>query len=181
MKRVISLLLAVLLSVSVLAGCKEASTGGEAALSEAQISEKLQTDFASSAKIKYKGIEAEAQIKKEGGGCTVDFTAPENLAGMQFDLSDEKLGISYKGFHVDIDPNSAVGGAVVKLLVKALTTAAEKNGVDISVEKDVVEIVSNQQSFQFSLRLDGESGNILNLQIPDEELDISFENFTFLQ
>ena len=136
MKRVISLLLAVLLSVSVLAGCKEASTGGEAALSEAQISEKLQTDFASSAKIKYKGIEAEAQIKKEGGGCTVDFTAPENLAGMQF---------------------------------------------DISVEKDVVEIVSNQQSFQFSLRLDGESGNILNLQIPDEELDISFENFTFLQ
>ncbi|MBC8570088.1 hypothetical protein [Zongyangia hominis] len=182
MKRIACLLLSLLLMTSMLAGCgKSPAEGGGSRLSEEQVSEKLQTDFASTAKIKYKGIEAEAQVKKADGTCVLDFTAPENLNGMQFSLSGEKLGIGYKGFHVDLDPNSAVGGAAVKMLVKAIQTAAEKNGVDIAVEKDAVQITSTQQSFQFTMRLDAKSGNILNIQVPGEELDISFENFTFLQ
>lgn len=180
MKRIACLLLSILLMTTLLAGCGKAAPGSGARLSEEQVSEKLQSDFASTAKIKYKGIEAEAQVKKTDGSCVLDFTAPENLNGMQFSLSGEKLGIGYKGFHVDLDPNSAVGGAAVKMLLKAVQTAAEKNGVNIAVEKDAVEISSTQQSFQFSMRLDPKTGNILNIQVPDEELDISFENFSFL-
>ncbi len=150
-------------------------------LDEERIKAQIDEPFTTGAVIKYKDIEAHANISKDGlGGYEVMFLSPESLKDISFKFADSKISISYDDISFELDPASKTGGAVTTMIIEAINAAAKDSGVQISLSDGAVVIEGSMQDGAFTLKLDEESGNFLSLDIPSNELYMSFNNFEIL-
>lgn len=144
--------------------------------------EKVNSPFSTSANIKYKDIIAAATISSETPKtCKVLFSSPKSIEGMSFILSDEEVFVDYKGMNFSFDPNSLPGGAVANVVVAAINSATQKDGVTVEVKENVLEVSGESDAGEFILRLDKSNGNFLKLVLPENDLELEFVNFKFLE
>ena len=166
-------LCAILAAVILLTGCGKAQ--------ENTAVDQVKKPFESQLNIKYGDIIATAYISREDpANCTLLFESPESLKDMAFLFMGEEVTIAYKEMQVTIDPQSALGGMTVKLIISAINESASEQGVHVAYKEGVLTVTGESEREQFLLTLDAENGNILKLSIPAEEIEIEFFNFTIL-
>jgi len=78
------------------------------------------------------------------------------------------------------DPNSVPGGAVASVVVGAVNSALSGKGLTVEHTDGSLTLSGRLESGDFLLRLDSNDGSLLTLSIPEQELEIEFLGFTFL-
>ncbi len=159
-------------------GCKR--TQGEAANGE-NLPSTASQPFESSAQFTYGDFSFDAVVKRESpGACVITITSPKAVEGMKFTYQNDKLTVEYLGLSVDIDPNAALSQAAVSAVVKALDAVARQNGTHVSFEDGKFLIDGQTENGDFTLVLDGKSGNFLSMEMPEIPMSITFQNFQLL-
>lgn len=154
--------------------------GGKAKKPE-DIFEGRSGNYSTAARISYKGLNAQAAISQETpASCAVAFTAPASLKDMAFVFRQDSVDLSYKGLRFRFEQASVPLAAVARLAVSTINYAMRGDGVEAARVGDAVEITGIQENGSFLLRVDAETGRPIKLLIPAEELEIEFDNFTFL-
>lgn len=137
-------------------------------------------DFVSGASIEYGGLSLRAQITKDSQGeTTVTMESPETVKGLTLTAKDGEVALHYKGLSTSIDPDSFVGKTLVQAAIKALNEAGNPQGITVTRTDGGVQLISSTEGMNFTLALDQETGHFLELSVPDEKLNIKFENFQF--
>lgn len=174
MKRCCLLLLSMLLMLT-LCGCQSRSgEAGTVPLEEVPLADR----FTTSASIRYEGFEMVAEVDRDRPGhYVIELMQPESLAGMQLDLSEEQVSITYKGITADFDPDSIAGSAIARGLVGTLNAIAAEQGISATLADGVFTLAGENEMGAFTLTLDAESGSLLALSVPERELEITFSNF----
>lgn len=141
----------------------------------------LDNPYETTAKIKYKDIEATARIhKKSPGYCIVEMGGSALLDGLNFLFEKDSMTVDYKGMKVTMDPADLPDSAVAKLLISAIDQAAKKDGVSVSFEDAALVISGETADSTFYLRIDATDANVMTLSVPAEELEVEFVNFSFI-
>ena len=175
--RFLSALLALCLLLS---GCAWAAKQKSQAAAK-KAAEKLENAFETNLNIKLGEMQAEAVfIRESPSSCTVRMLSPDSIKGTEMVFTEDKMHISYMGLSLSVDPNSVPGSAAIKLLISALDSSLQQEGVDLSYENRVLTATGEAGTGRFTLKIDPENGNLLSLSIPEEELEIEFKNFKFL-
>lgn len=171
--RVTSLVLAFLL---LFCGC---GTTGENVPGKTPLAEHS-GNYRTTAHINYKDLKASASISQETpSSCSVVFESPPSLKEMAFVFRQDSVDLSYKGLSFSFNPDSMPGGAVAKLAVSAINKAMKDEGLNVALDGSALEVTGMLENGEFSLKLDGKTGNLLKLSVPAEELEIEFVNFQF--
>lgn len=138
-------------------------------------------NYETTANIVYRGLEATASIAQSTPeSCRVAFSAPDTVEGMELTFARDSVGVAYKGLSFQFDPGSVPSGAVARIAVEAIGKAMRDEGVELRQTESGLELCGALDAGEFTLRLDAESGNLLKLSVPSEDLEITFENFRFL-
>ena len=141
----------------------------------------LDNPYETTAKIKYKDIEATARIyKKTPGYCIVEMGGSSLLDGLNFLFEKDSMTVDYKGLKVTMDPAQLPDSAIAKLLVSAIDQAAKKDGVSVSFEDTALVISGETADSTFYLKIDAADANVMTLSVPAEELEVEFVNFSFV-
>ena len=137
--------------------------------------------FETTAHITYRDLSAIARIVQDTPeACTVTFSAPDTLKNMSFVFRQDQVKVSYRGLSFDFDPGSIPGSAVAKAAVSSINAALQKEGLALEQLSGSLSLTGSSESGDFTLLIDTESGDLLKLTVPSQELEIAFENFTFL-
>lgn len=140
-------------------------------MDQSQVESRMTSPFETTANISYKDIKATARIvSEEPRSCTVSFTSPSSLNGMSFAFAKDKLTVDYNGISFDLDPSNLPGGAVAKMVVSAVNSATEPQGVHVELKESSVEVSGLIEAGEFLLKLDPKSGNFLKLSIPRQRI-----------
>ncbi|MCI8351826.1 MAG: hypothetical protein HFJ86_11805 [Oscillospiraceae bacterium] len=160
-------------------GCGEKAPETEEEVKQ-EAAEIASRDFVSGASIEYGGLSLRAQIAKDAQGeTTVSLESPETLKGLTLTSKDGEVALHYKGLSTSIDPDSFVGKTLVQAAIKALNQAGNPQGISVTRTDGGVQLISSTEGMEFTLALDQETGHFLELSVPDEKLNIKFENFQF--
>lgn len=175
MRKIAALLLVAAVSIGLLAGCGEKSP----AKSEQPLAEHT-GNYQTTANINYKDLKATAVICQDIGSCSVSFTAPASLKDMAFVFGEDAVDVSYKGLGFQFDPQSLPGGALARIMTSSINKAMRNDGISVTLTDSGIDLTGMLDVGEFTLQLDRDSGNILKLSVPSEELEIEFLNFRFL-
>lgn len=138
-------------------------------------------NYTTTAKIGYRDLQATARISQESpSSCAVTFESPESLEDMGFIFREDSVDLSYKGLSVTFEPDTLPGGAVAKMAVTAINKAMKDDGLTVAMTDGALEIRGMMESGEFILTINKETGNLMKLSVPAEELEIEFANFKFL-
>ena len=138
-------------------------------------------NFDTTANISYKDLSATARITRETPrSCSVTFSSPESLADVAFVFWDDRVDLNYKAMSFTFDPNSVPGAAVARLTAAAVNSALSGKGLAVQYADNALTLSGALDSGSFTLRLDQGDQRLLKLSIPDQQLDVEFINFTFL-
>lgn len=91
------------------------------------------------------------------------------------------MTLSYGEMKFDFEPDSVPGQAASKLILSALNAALNDQGMNIRQEGEGVRFEGSMEQGTFSLLLDRESGNLLQLSLPEHDLEMEVLNFSILQ
>lgn len=178
MKKIIAVLITVFIVAASFTGCSKKQN-----MPKSNITDELTKPFESTVAIKYKDIDATAKIAKQAPGyCKVTFDSPETLKDMAIEFTVDKVKIDYKKLHTSFKPSSLPGSAVSKLLVSAIDSATQKDGVRVQYKDDVLLLKGEMEenNAEFILRIDPKNGNLIRLSVPSDEFEAEFSNFVFI-
>lgn len=138
-------------------------------------------NYNTQAVIRYKELSATAIIaQKTPESCSLNFTSPDSLKDMAFVFHRDSVDVSFKGSSFRFDPRSVPGGAVANVTVTAISKALQDDGITVNRTDQGTELTGMLGVGEFTLSLDPESGSLVKLSVPSEELEIEFQNFRFL-
>lgn len=131
--------------------------------------------FTAKADIHFGDIEATATINRVGDGvCEVTLISPEALNGMKFQYVGSTVTVSYLGMSVELDDDSLLANAMASAIVKAVDMAARDQGITMKKSGKTIIMKGENDSGEFELRLDRETGSLLELSIPSMDLECTF-------
>ncbi len=138
-------------------------------------------NFTATAHIRCKDLDAMALISQETpASCTVAYTSPEALKGMELTFTGEAVKLEYLGLSRELHPSSLPYTAAAGLAASALNCAVTDGGLELSQESGVFKAGGNLPGGEFVVHIDPTDGAVTKLLVPDAELEIDFINFTYL-
>ncbi len=136
----------------------------------------INNEINSSAVIEYNGEKYEAKIVRlPEGTANITFTSPENLADMVFSWDGDKFEISRKNLVGTFTENPFARDSIFGILKVIFETANDVNNLKKSDSKEGETVYEGTaDGKKFLLTVDN-SGKILVIEAPDENLSIRFE------
>ena len=131
--------------------------------------------FTAKADIHFGDVAATATINRIGDGvCDVTLISPQALNGMKFQYNGDQITVSYTGMSVELDDDSLLANAMATAIVKAVDMAARDQGITMKKSGKTIIMKGENDSGEFELRLDKETGSLLELKIPSMDLECTF-------
>ena len=137
--------------------------------------------FSSSISIAYKDLSYKANLTfRNSASATLEITSPENISGLIFTLSNDNLSARYEGLDFPLDTLDSRTKTAAGMLFSAIANAGASKNVKVDREKNEFSVSNKIYSYKYTMIFDKTSGAIKSFSVPDEELFISFSNFSFL-
>lgn len=175
MKRWAVIVISSVILMALLASC------GEKAVDPVQVVEQADKPFESTATVEYKDIKADIRILREGENLyEVEILNPAPLKGMSFAYNGDKLTVQYLGLAFQVDPASLPVQAMAKVLMNTIESGLDEQGIQVEKKDELYLVSGSGESGNFSMTLDTATGSIVELEVPNENLKVYFENFSFL-
>lgn len=136
----------------------------------------INMEINSSATIDYKGEKHEAKIvRTPEGTANITFTSPENLAGIVFSWNGDKFEISRKNLVGTFTKSPFEKNSIFSVLKGAFEAASDIKNLKNSETKEGETIYEGDLAGKKFLMTVDNSGKILMIEMPDENLSIRFE------
>ncbi len=163
-------------------GDSSGGSGGKNSSIPPAVSEAYGGAYNTTANIKYRDITAQAVFTKDAGGtATVTFTSPDSLKDIKFVYTEQLVTVSYKEMEFSLDPNSFLASSVTQTVISSIDMVTRQNGVRVQLKESGLCVTGEMETGNFELVLDKESGNALRLNVPQDELEVEFVNFSFVK
>lgn len=166
----------VLASIVLLAGC---SSGNILPHKDKNPLTGRPVNYQTQAAITGETISSSAEILHNTDGCTVKFTSPPAVEGMEFKFDGDTVSLLFNGLDFNFDPQSLPSTAPAQIIVSALNTAILDSTVETEKVGDLLKITGTVDAGNFDLFVDPQTGTPVKLLLPSRELEIGFDNFSF--
>lgn len=156
--------IAALLAVGMLTGC--------AVLEKPPKTFTLPPQYQLTARLSYRGLDAQIRLRREEGRDILEFESPEGLRGLRLTLDPGVTKLDYGTMERRFTRSSLPETSVAQLLLTTLNDA-NANGIP----KDGL---CQGPWGEYTLQLDETGSKILKLSIPRQSLDLQVQNFEIL-
>lgn len=144
----------------------------------------IATGFSCTARGTYRGEEVAGTITRTAAGLlTISLTAPEALDGLSMAWDGESVTLKLLGIEWAINPDTIPEAALGERVLRALDAVVYGEYADESALTDdgrlktVGTAGDTADNAAFTLYSDPESGALLSLEVPSEELTLTFSEF----
>lgn len=137
--------------------------------------------FSSTVKITYKDLSYSGFLTfRNSASATLEITEPENLKGLIFTLSNGELSAKYEGLDFPLDTLDSRAKSAAEMIFSALASAGVSSDIQIDNAKNEFSVSGKIYSNKYDMIFDRKSGAIKSFSVPEQELSVTFENFSFL-
>lgn len=146
----------------------------------------IATGFSCAAAGTYRGEEVAGTITRTAAGLlTISLTAPEELEGLSMVWDGETVTLKLLGIEWAISPDTIPEAALGERILRTLDAVVygESEGDSILTDDGRLKTVGSASdtatadTAAFTLYSDPESGALLSLEVPSEELTLAFSEF----
>jgi hypothetical protein len=151
-------------------------------ISQSSVNQKRNTQylsqpFSASASIHMGEVSAVADINRTAADqFTFCFQQPSSLNGLTLAYSANMVGISYHGMSVNTSQDSLLAKGIGAVIMKTLDAAASQKGINIEHEDGFLSLNGTSEYGQFCVKLEEETGALLEISIPEMDLECCFSN-----
>lgn len=136
----------------------------------------VNTEINSSAVIDYNGEKYEAKVVRlPEGAANITFTSPESLADVVFSWNGDKFEVTRKNLVGTFTENPFAKNSVFSVLKGILEAANDMSNLKKSDSKEGETVYEGTADGKKFLLTADNSGKILMVEVPDENLSIRFE------
>ena len=135
--------------------------------------------YESLALLAYGELKANVAVTKEGDACSVTFQSPEALQGMRVLLRNGKVSVSLGSLTLQLGEGSGLEQHAVNLVFKALNSLSAETGLVAEQTENGLKLSGEMEEGRFSLLLDGQTGCLMTLDMPEKDLHLEFYEFRF--
>lgn len=126
----------------------------------------------------YQGDEVAGELTRTAAGLlTVSLTKPAELDGLQMEWNGEVVTLRMLGLSWTVDPADVPEAALGQRILDALDTVVYGGGTGEVVEGKLVTTGDAGNGTPFTLCSDPATGALLSLDVPSEELSLTFVDF----
>lgn len=137
--------------------------------------------FSSTVKIDYKDLSYKGFLTfRNSASATLEITEPENLEGLIFTLSNGELSAKYEGLDFPLDNLDARAKTAAGMIFSALASAGTSSDIKVNEAKNEFSTSGQIYSKRYDMIFDKKSGAVKSFSAPEEQLSVTFENFSFL-
>ncbi len=173
-KKIIHCCFVLFLSIVLLSGCR---SNNQAAKTQPQNPNTFEADIT----VNWEDATFKGHLTRGSAGtCSLKFTEPGSLKGMEFILSGDTLKVAYAGLSFAIDPDSIPQASVARTLLNVLDTMVRRDALHATCKNSVWQYAGTCASGDFIVQVDAQSGLITTLDLPALDLNIQFENVVSL-
>ncbi|NMA79468.1 MAG: hypothetical protein GX967_02335 [Clostridiales bacterium] len=171
LRKITICILLIVLSLSILTSCKG---------KDSPTPPDLNRGFTCNADINYGDLSATAEIKRTGAGVwDLKFTSPKNLKDISLSYSEGDVKVGYKGFSFSISESALPIKAIASSIIGAIDNAATQSGIDVKSSGDDFIINGKTDVGNYILTINPEDDTVISVSIPDIDLLVTFDSFTF--
>lgn len=162
-----------------LVGCS--SPKPKESIQPTKATENLNTSYTSTMDISYHEIRATATIDQQyPGNYKIKFTQPAVMSGMELETEGQLIRIKYRELSAQFNSDEFFDSSIAKTVISTLNNVTVEEGLEFSLENESLIVSGVGETGKFNLRIDRKNGNLLSLDVPDEELKVEFKDFKFL-
>lgn len=137
--------------------------------------------FETHATVSYRDMDLDMRLVRQGSDFyEIEVLSPETVKGMSFIYGEGNLKVKYKGLAFNVDPEIYPAQMMADMIIDAMNSALTVEGISINSESDTYMIEGKCISGSFALDVDPQTGNMISLNVPSENFQADFTNFTFL-
>lgn len=118
--------------------------------------------------------------KRENEHYSLVFLSPSSISNMKFEIEGDKIIIGYKGIEKEMDKSELFSSSVIKIISACLSSTEIGENINITSGKDCIEVTGATDDFNFKLLLNKDTMDMLSLSVPEEDLELKFENFNLI-
>ncbi len=145
------------------------------ALSTEEISTAYQQGFTCIVTAVYGGDETAMEVSKNGANIRFCLVSPEELAGLNMEISGGKMSASFEGMGAELDFDALPESGPLKLFCLIVETLSLPDEFSLGQSgKDIIVIGRN-----FSAKLDPNGLGLLSAEFPNEETEFTFSEWAF--
>lgn len=130
----------------------------------------------------YRGEEVAGSLQRSAAGLlTATLTAPESLSGLTMTWNGETVALSMLGLDWEMNPDAVPQAALGRRVLNALDAVVYGEGVGDLTDDGRLKTVGaagEDADGGFTLYSDPATGDLLSLEVPSEELTLTFSEFT---
>jgi len=144
--------------------------------------DKMNESFESDIQIQSGELYAAARLIRVPEGFTMTFTHPDTLRGMEMVMAEGGLDIRYRGLDFTFSSAMAPRGSIPRLTSNVISSLLQREGITSRDLGDNTLLADGRIGADaFTAKLDNQTGAIIKLSIPSRNLEISFDNFMFIE
>lgn len=183
-KKFLALLLVLILLIGgVFLLCKSPVAGGKESCEQqlARAAANLSGAFSATLEIKYDDFAANVQYEQRYiGDSTFRFTSPPSLDGFELTIADGAVNLSYRGLGSTMNTDQFFSASGAGMFLTALENIISQQGFACAEENGVLTLTmpAGEEEPTFLAQLDTQSGAIIKLEFPQENVSINVSDFT---
>lgn len=144
-----------------------------------RISSDLSGSFRANLNISWNDFSASAAFEQRYiGDCTLRFLSPPALEGFEILLSEQNISLSYRGISCQTDSDGLFSSSGAGMLIDAFQRLSEPQSMAAEEKDGILTLTDPSQTF--FAEFDTESGELLKIHFPSENLSVKFSEFSVI-
>ncbi|MBE6857389.1 MAG: hypothetical protein E7500_08240 [Ruminococcus sp.] len=141
----------------------------------------LAESFKADVSIDLDELDAEGSLRRYGNGMwEVEFTSPNTLSGVKLSFDEGNAEASYKGLKFTVPQSALPVKAMMLNLIEAVDGYSNESELTGKEEEGNIELKGTLEGGDYILEIDRQ-GKIVSFEMPNNKLDMEFENVTSVQ
>lgn len=126
-------------------------------------------------------LDAEGALRRYGNGMwDIEFTSPNTLSGVKLSFDEGNAEASYKGLKFTVPQSALPVKAMMLNLIEAVDGYSNESELTGKEEDGNIELSGSLEGGDYVLTVD-KQGRIVSFEMPNNKLDMEFENVTSVQ
>lgn len=137
--------------------------------------------FTAEAAITSKDFEGKAKISRLGGGMwEIEFSEPDTLSGIKLAFNGDELSASYQGLSFSVPEEILPSKPIFTKLFESIDRSAEGE-LPYSEQEGILTYEGELENIgKFTISTEKETGNLMNVKIPYDNVVVEFTDYTIV-
>lgn len=137
----------------------------------------VNTNFQADANVEFKDVSITCHVKQSGfKNSEIYMTKPKELNGLRIIKKEDECSLKFKNMKFDMDMSKFPKTSFAQIMLSCINEMVDVGNLNISQQDNCYIYQGNINEGKFKLYQDGETGNIIKIEVPQAELKVEFTN-----